>query len=54
MHLAAVSFDNLCLGQSLARIVAALGIDGGTHLFDERFCRRLVEEHDVVDGDERA
>ena len=38
----------------LARVIAALGVDGRAHLFDQRLCRRLVEEHDVVDGDERA
>ena len=54
VHLAAVLLDDLRFGQRLARIVAALGVDGRAHLLYERFRRRLVEEHDVVDGDERA
>ena len=54
VHLAAVLLDDLRFWQRLARIVTALGVDGGTHLLDERFRRRLVEEDDVIDGSERS
>ena len=53
MHLAAVFLDNSRFGQSLPCVVAALDIDGRTHLLDEGFRRRLIEKHDIINSGER-
>lgn len=51
---AAVALDDLGLGQRLERVVAALDVDVGADLGDDGLGRLLAEQHDVVDGLERA
>ena len=51
---ATVALDNLGFGQRLERVVAALDVNVGADLGDDRLGCLLAEQDDVVDGLERA